>query len=245
MTLKSKLLSFLIAIRMIHGESSWYEQKLEGWYYFEEQNKTEDSPPVRSLDEAEELVELENRMLKKLLALALINPTESNVENYIRSQKRWIDQSAQFAATWEKVLLEKPVLGDFLVNPTTGYGIIEKRDFELNQRKLFLQETSKTHFLLFFFRGNDPFSEKAAEVAMLFANINQWKIRAVSLDGAGIKIIPSYEIDKGISQNIGVQSTPSFYVIDPSENRVVPVGAGLISVSDLEKNIELQLKGSQ
>ena len=242
MLLKSKMVLILMWAGFLHGESSWYERKLEGWYYFEDREKTKEQEQP-TLDNAEEVVEMEKRALKKLLSLALLVPSEENVENYIRGQKRWIDQSVQFAATWGQVLLEKPFLGDFLLNPTTSYGIIEKRDLDSKQRKVLLQTLSKTHFLLFFFRGKDPFSEKAAEAAKLFATINNWKVKAVSLDGVGIQAIPDYEIDKGISQNLKVQATPSFYVINPTENRMVPVGAGLVSVSDIEQNIELQLGG--
>ena len=173
----------------------------------------------------------------------MLVPTTENVENYLREQNRWVNQSAQFADTWGTVLLQKPFLGDFLLNPTTNYGVLAKRDADLNKRKEFLQDLSKTCFLLFFFRGKDPFSEKAAEIGHLFASLNHWTVKAISLDGHGAKNLKDFEIDKGISQNIGVEATPSFFVVNPFENKVFPVGAGLISVSDLEQNIEIQLEG--
>lgn len=223
--------------------TSWYDQKLEGWYYFQELESEEVKEKPASLDEAEEVLELEKRHLKKLLSLALLVPTSENVESYLREQNRWVNQSAQFADTWGTVLLQKPFLGDFLLNPTTNYGVLAKRDADLNKRKELLQSLSKTCFLLFFFRGKDPFSEKAAEIGNLFASLNHWTVKAISLDGHGAKNLKDFEIDKGISQNIGVEATPSFFVVNPFENKVFPVGAGLISVSDLEQNIETQLEG--
>ena len=130
--------------------------------------KMKKSPPT--LDEAEEVLELEKRHLKKLLSFALLVPTPENVENYLEKQNRWVNQSAKFADTWGKVLLQKPNLGDFLINPTTNYGVLAKRDADLTKRKALLQKLSKTCFLLFFFRGKDPFSEKAAEIGNLFAS---------------------------------------------------------------------------
>lgn len=50
-----------------------------------------------------------------------------------------------------------------------------------------------------------------------------------------------FEIDKGIANNMHVQVSPSFYIINPSDKSVYPVGAGLISVSELESNINTQL----
>jgi len=244
MTNKIGVLCLLIIFNALHADSqpsSWYDQKLEGWYYFQESENGKEAP--KSLDEAEEIIELEKFHLKKILSLALLVPTAENVENYLREQNRWINQSAQFADTWGKVLLEKPTLGDFLANPTTNYGLLAKRNVDLQNRKALLQALSKNSFLILFFRGKEPFSEKAAEIANLFASLHHWKVKAVSLDGIGAKNITTFETDKGMSQNFGVEATPSFYVVNPFENTAFPVGAGLISVGDLEQNIEIQLSG--
>ena len=220
--------------------TSWYDQKLEGWYYFQEQEEGEEKPS--SIDEAEEILDTEKRTLKKLLSLALLIPTEENLEKYMVGQKRWVDQSARFAESWGKVLLQKPTLGDFLLNPTTNYGILAKREVDNAIQKELLQKLSKSYFLLFFFRGDDPLAEKAAEVANLFTSLHGWTLKAISLDGQGLKNVKSFEKDKGISLNLGVNGTPSFFIVNPFENKGFPVGAGLISVSDLEKNIATQIE---
>ena len=193
---------------------SWYDQKLEGWYYFQDQNGGEQAQKERPTtpEEAEEILELEQRQLKRLLSLALLEPSLENTERYLRQQNRWINQSAEFAATWGKVLLNKPYLGDFLLNPTTNYGVLAKREVDFKKRKALLNELSKNCFLLFFFKGADPFSEKAAEVASLFASLNNWTVKGVSLDGQGIKGFQDFEIDRGISKKMGVQVAPSFFI---------------------------------
>lgn len=234
-----KLLLPLLFFRALQA-STWYDQKLEGWYYFQDREEEEKKKELSS-DDAEEMLELEKGNLKKLLSLALLQPTPEHVENYMREQGRWIKQSSQFADTWGKVLLQNPSLGDFLSNPTTSYGLLVKREIDLNKRKALLQDASQSWFLLFFFQGKDPFSEKAAEIGQLFATINHWTVKAISLDGKGLKNLTSFEIDKGMSQNLGMESSPSFFIVNPFENKSFPVGAGLISVSDLEQNIEMQL----
>jgi len=230
----------ILGVVSLWGESSWYDQKLEGWYYFEEAEAKQAEKPV-SLDEAEEVLEIEKHQLRKLLSLALLQPTQENVEQYITHQKRWLDQSALFSATWGKVLLEKPMLGDFLSNPTTNYGIHAKRELDMKKRQSFLQELSKTYFLVFFFRGKDPLSEKAAEMAEIFSRVHGWNLRAVSLDGLKTKGLEVVEIDKGMSLKLGVEAVPAFFVVNPFEETAIPVGAGLISMSELEQNIEAQM----
>ena len=238
-----KAIFFLSCLSILQA-STWYEQKLEGWYYFQDQESEETEEKLPSVDDAEEILERGKTNLKKLLSLAILVPTNENVENYIQEQRRWVNQSSIFADAWGKILLEKPFLGDFLLNPTTNYGLLAKREVDLSKRKELLHQASKTYFLLFFFRGKDPLSEKGAEVAYSFASLNDWRVKSISLDSVGINNAKEFLVDKGLSEKLGVEASPSFFIIDPFENKAFPVGAGLISVTDLEQNIELQLEAN-
>lgn len=222
--------------------ASWYDQKLEGWYYFEDKDSvsSEKKLPLTP-EEAEEFILLEKRKLQQLLSLAILSPTSENVANYIRAQLRTLDQSGAFAQTWGKVLLEHPELGDFLATPTTSYGILAKKAYDSKQRAELLRKLSENYFLIFFFNGRDPFAPKVAEVVQAFASTNGWKYKAVSLDGIGLPQFQSFETDKGISHNFGVKVSPSLYIVNPADNQAYPVGAGLVSVSEIESNIEIHL----
>ena len=219
---------------------SWYDQKLEGWYYFEDKPSDQENTPANP-EEADQRIAIESIKLKKLLSLALINPSPKNVEAYMRAQRLWIQQSNTFAQAWGNVLLEHPELGEFLTTPTSSFGILAKRALDVLKREELLRKASENYFLLFFFKGRDPMSSKVAEVVQLFASTNGWKYKAVSLDGQGTPLLKEFEIDKGISQNLGAQVSPSLFIINPTNNQVYPVGAGFISVSELEMNIENQL----
>ena len=216
---------------------SWYDQKLEGWYYFEDskQANQDQSDPITP-QQAEETITSEKRFLKQLLSLALLRPTEENVQNYMKRQKLWIDQSSRFAGMWGTALLENPLLGVLLPNPTTSYGLQVKKKVDLEKRKALLSSLSDEHFLVLFYKGEDPFAEAAGEVARLFGDANGWNVKGISLDGKLLANLNS-EVDKGISHRFGVDTGNVFYVADPFAGRFVPVGAGLISVTQLEENI--------
>ena len=83
---------------------SWYDQKLEGWYYFENQQTSQANLSLTP-EKADELLVNESLKLKQLLSLAILIPTPENVENYLRNQRRWVLQSSTFAQTWGKTLL--------------------------------------------------------------------------------------------------------------------------------------------
>ena len=144
-------------------QASWYDQKLEGWYYFQDQAKDQEklASPQQTLEEADHYLFTQSRKLKQLLSLAIVFPTSENVEKYIRAQRQWTEQSSLFAQVWGKALLEHPGLSDLMHTPTSSYGVLAKKELDLKQRKDLLQTLSNEYFLLFFFKGADTFSKKA------------------------------------------------------------------------------------
>lgn len=92
----------MIAWFALLASASWYDQKMEGWYYFEDAEKQQNISP----EEAEEAMSAEREYLKELLSLAVLVPTQDNVANYIREQKRWSEQSTLFANAWVEAARE-------------------------------------------------------------------------------------------------------------------------------------------
>lgn len=89
---------------------TWYERKLEGWYYFQENAQPEEQGELIP-ETAHEILEEEKQQLQQYLSLAVLDPTEAHVEQYLRAQKRWLDQSAHFASIWRDVHEAHPELG--------------------------------------------------------------------------------------------------------------------------------------
>jgi conjugal transfer pilus assembly protein TraF len=79
--------------------SHWYDQKLQGWYYFQDEAEEAISTP----EEAGAVIDSEKDRLKELLSLAILDPTKENVSAYAREQKKWSDQSSLFAQTYSEV----------------------------------------------------------------------------------------------------------------------------------------------
>ena len=56
----------------------------------------------------------------------------------------------------------------------------------------------------------------------------------------GTKGIEKFETDAGIVKTLNIESTPSYFVIDPFNNTVTPAGDGILSLQTLENNIKAQ-----
>ncbi|NNM43651.1 MAG: conjugal transfer protein TraF, partial [Chlamydiae bacterium] len=119
--MKRTLLCLFISFFPFFAYSSWYEKKLEGWYYFEDLKEREENKNLTP-EKAEKEIFVKAQKLNQLRSLAILVPSEHNVLQYLQAQKLLIDQSSHFASSWEKVLLSYPELGSFLETPTSSYG---------------------------------------------------------------------------------------------------------------------------
>ena len=82
--------------------ADWYDQKLEGWYYFQENSAAALAP-----DEADDILREEKQKVQEALSLAVLNPTKENIQNYTQLTDRLTHQSALFADKWGELIEEK------------------------------------------------------------------------------------------------------------------------------------------
>lgn len=76
----------------------------------------------------------------------------------------------------------------------------------------------------------------------VFLNRTRTHMKILSWDGETLEQYPLPLIDHGFSKRIRCDAYPAFYMVNPYEDWVVPVGAGLLSVTQLKQNTEQQFK---
>ncbi len=85
-----------------------------GYYFYCEESTQE---PKQNKNYEEKLQTMKQELeLKK--AKAVMEPNETNVQDYMEYQKRVLDNSSKFADTWRKVLWKNPDLDYTLKHPT-------------------------------------------------------------------------------------------------------------------------------
>ncbi|MCB1116869.1 MAG: conjugal transfer protein TraF, partial [Chlamydiia bacterium] len=113
---------------LVSGDD-WYKRKYEGWYFYEEKNQKKSNRPEKITPEkAPEIVKGIRKKLEELLSMAILDPTQENVRNYMQEQQKWVSQSSAFAKTWSDVILNHPILADR--TPITQSGIRANEDYE-------------------------------------------------------------------------------------------------------------------
>lgn len=237
------ILVILIGHCFLNALDPWYNQSKRGWYYFEDnkqqETKKEDFPKA-NVSTAPQIIEDEKQKTHELLCLALINPTEENIGEYLKQQKKLIDLSARFASSWKAVLLQHPEYSYDL--PQTAYGQrLKKSQEEINLAKR-LNQYKQEHFLLFVFKGKDVFSKEQAKVVEQFSKMGEWQVRAISLDGVVVSQFPGSEINPSASEFLKLRIAPALYLVNPTENYMMAVSFGLVDYETIEKNIDFQMQ---
>ena len=103
----------------------FYEKHAEGWHWYnaeelKEQEKTEKKKAAINSQDSTKKMDALRSTVKRALHKAILNPTESNIKNYIFLQNKISNQATLFANVWQKILLENPSLNYSLVHPTNS-----------------------------------------------------------------------------------------------------------------------------
>lgn len=236
-------------------DAHFFNEKSKGWHWYQRaagpdrqcdasskktkpELKQKHSAPPKSA--SEELSE-QRKLLEEALAESVLRPTQANVSKYQQLQQQWLNKSQAFATAWHHNLLQHPDLDVTVKNPVTQYGIQIKKEDDQRQLESRIKALSKHYGLFFVYSGTCKFCKGMAGIVQQLSEKYGWKVLAISQDGVMLPEFPDSKRDNGLSQSWGIRNVPAVFVVNPEEERVIPIGYGLISLSQLESNLILQL----
>ena len=256
MNMKNSLFSFfcLAIFSQLPLLGEWLEHKAEGWAWYEDiqkqkmeepeetqgEQKPEISLPIVAPLTASEKTAQIRKDLEEKLAQAVLEPTEENVENYMREQQKWINQSAKFSRTWTKVLLQQPELDATTEFPVTQYGIQLYKKIQQDKLTALMKQLNSEYGLFFFYEGKNKSSQAFSLVVQEFAKKYGWEVIAISKDGFLLEGFVDNHPDNGTIRTIGIEIFPSLFLVNPHTADIRPVSFGLVSLDRIESNIEFQ-----
>lgn len=230
--------------------SGWLERKAEGWAWYEEIEKQKEQessveaakelPLQESVPSASQRAAEIRRNLEEKLAQAVLEPTKENVETYMREQQKWMNQSAQFSNQWVKVLLKQPELDATNEFPVSQYGIQLYNQLEQEHRDALMKQLNQQYGLFFFYEGKEKSSQVFSFVVKEMSKKYGWEVIAISKDGLLLEGFQDNHPDNGIIQRMGVKVFPSLFLVNPNAADIRPISFGLVSLEQVERNIELQ-----
>jgi len=194
----------------------------------------------KSIKEMQTLEEVQAE-LKRLKSMAIMNPNQANVLNYLQAQTFVMEKSSVFADTARRVAWQNPEVDYNAKRPTANFAIATQRERKAEEEKRALQALAETNGLLFFYKKDCSYCHDQAPVLQMFERRYGIPVMAVSLDGTGIKEFPNAKPDNGISLKVsngrGINVTPTIYLLDRKTKSAVPLGQGVLAMEDIVDRI--------
>lgn len=249
-------ISFLSLIGFVHAD--WHDRKAEGWVWFEEKEdpkiskKTEEPFPIEKpipeevkskiikKDQEKEL-EAFKKELERSLKVATWDPKPENVAVYQRMQLIALEKSIEFGRIWQQNLLNQPALDASIESPSSYYGTQLQKTLRHQEKENRLHELAKNYGLLFFYEGASLSSQATAEIVKNFANKYQFELYGLSHDQHLIEGIQNQSLGQQFIDSLKLTIFPSLYLVDPDNNRLIPIAYGMVAQEKIEDNILMQL----
>lgn len=240
----------------------FYKKHAEGWFWYqdppaigddeakrakndESQKATSPQTPLNTAEKAKRQMDTFKKQLEDLKVIALVNPTSANVAAYMHHQKEMLSRSERFSAMWQQVVLTNPDLNPEVSHPTAQFAKPIVYDRQENRKKQLISNLSKTHGLIYFFKGNCPYCTGFAPIVTMFAERYNWQVMAVSMDGSSSDVFPEARPDNGIGDALKIQSVPVLVAYNAETNQVIPISYAMTSMDQLENNVMALVGGNQ
>lgn len=226
-----------------------------GWHFYEDPVPEPEparsvppkpaGPPATSRDPRRdprppELLELERlrRRVEDLRGIAVMRPTEANVRRYMELEAKVVAQASTFADVAQRVAWTTPELDPSLQGRPVNAKALEVFEArQMGDRSRSITELGRDHVLLFFFRGDCPYCHTFAPTLEAFQGRHGIRVEAVSLDGGALPGFASARRDNGAATALRVAQVPAVYLAQPLTGRIVPIGFGVLSESQLLERI--------
>lgn len=219
---------------------TYWLRNREGWFWYRDAPIPPRHPAPPEPKQPRELVDFEamQKRLEELKRVAVMNPTDGNLTAYMRYQRMVMDKSERFAERWQRLVWTLPDLDYGLTGrPTNALAINVFDEQQRDRQAQSVRSLAATHGLIFVFRGDCPHCHRFAPILKRFEQEFGFTVLAISMDGRAIPEYPNARPDNGMAARLNATAVPALYLTAPATRQIVPVGFGVISMTDLVERI--------
>ena len=186
--------------------------------------------------------------LESKKAKAVVEPNEENVKEYMLLQKKVVDNSSNFADVWRRILWKYPELDYTVKHPTNTLAKHKQLDAKREDIKSAISKLGERYGLFFVYKSTCQYCHKYSPVLKEFSKMYNIDILPITLDNAFIDEWRDKTItDLSVLNKLGledIKQVPATVLYDNNNKQVLPVGYGILSISDLEDRIYLLINQS-
>jgi conjugal transfer pilus assembly protein TraF len=230
------------------NDATYWRRQEEGWFWYRDPPKVRTAktpasavPTPTPAAKLPEIVAHEDlkASLAAALAVAYMNPTDSNVRAYLALQTQAVRRASSFADAWQKVVWATPEFDFTLERPVNATALeVYDREREAAQVRT-AEQLARTHVLFFLFRSDCPYCQQFAPQLKTFEQKFGLRVFAISLDGGTLPEFPLARIDNGVATALKVTQVPALFLASPRTNTITPLGYGVLSESELLERLQV------
>ncbi|MFN7570492.1 MAG: conjugal transfer protein TraF [Betaproteobacteria bacterium] len=175
--------------------------------------------------------------LKRREDIAVMNPTDANLKDYLTLWTVAQEKGAVFADSWRRVVWQTPELDYSLRRPTNNAAIktfdAQREAQEENQ----LRALAKDHGLIFFFRSDCPYCHAMAPVLKSLAAKYGIEVLGVTIDGGALPEFPNPTDGRATAAAWGVERVPALFIGSKQTGDRAAIGFGAMALTDIVSRI--------
>jgi conjugal transfer pilus assembly protein TraF len=195
------------------------------------------SPKPLSISEIHTAEQLRQE-LKRREDLAVMEPTDEHMKNYLELWTMTQEKGAAFADMWRRVVWQNPEFDYALKRPTntTASNAFDvQRSTKQDEQ---LRAVAQKHGLIFFFKSDCPYCHAMAPTIKMLADKYGIDVLPVSIDGG--PLLPQYaQFTDGRAQAAawGIERVPALFIGSKETGDHAPIGFGVISLDEIVNRI--------
>ena len=166
---------------------------------------------------------------REALAKFDLNPTKENALAFIKWQQFWMHKTTLGKRAFQEAMLLNPQYNYAVTHPVSSLGTKLSDDLKTKKAALVVRQLSKTHGLLYFYRGSNPYDAKEAAIVKSFSKRFNLSLLPVSVDGVVSPIFPESKVDAGQARKLNIKYYPAIMLFNASSRKVKPVSYGFVT----------------
>ena len=194
------------------------------------------SPVLRDLSKLKTAEELRQE-LKIREDLAVMNPTEQNIKNYLDAWHMTMDKGTVFADQWRRVVWTNPQYDYSLKNPVNNTAVKVNNQAKEQDRTNYMKNIAREHGLIFFFRSDCPYCHQYAPTLKLLSEMYGIEVLGVSIDGGGLPEFPNPRDGRAVAQQWGIEKVPATFIASKKTGEKATIGFGVMSLQEVVDRI--------
>ncbi|WP_459203447.1 conjugal transfer protein TraF (plasmid) [Ralstonia pseudosolanacearum] len=188
---------------------------------------------IRDLKTAEQM----RQELKRREDVAVMNPSDQNLKDYLELWQATQEKGAVFADNWRRVVWQNPSLDYALKRPANNAAIKVYDETRVQNEEQQLRVLGKDHGLIFFFRSDCPYCHAMAPTLKTLADKYGIDVLGVSVDGMGLPEFPNPRDGRAEAAAWGVERVPAVFIGSKQTGDRAPIGFGMMALSEILNRI--------